>query len=307
MTTNSTTSRPGTTRTTADASLRRLRRPAMAWIGLGIVAWCVVPANAQTPSFPAIIADFNQDGIPDVLLPSTTAPTATIAFGSVPYGSFSATAKAVTLPPACTGAAAGAMLVGDFNGDGFPDIAFFCGGGAAASGVLLGNGDGTFAAAKTFAGAFSTTAVLGDFNHDNKLDIVVIGPSGSASGPEGISMFPGNGDGTFAAPIVSAFPSGATYSSPVGADVDGDGYLDIVVGVASGSDVAPTIDVFGNNKDGTFGVVSQGSSTPNVFPFSRWGLPAVPSISRSSSATSSGPGNRISLCRTPARRREYSS
>jgi hypothetical protein len=264
MTTNSTTSRPGTTRTTADASLRRLRRPAMAWIGLGIVAWCVVPANAQTPSFPAIIADFNQDGIPDVLLPSTTAPTATIAFGSVPYGSFSANAKAVTLPAACTGPAAGAMLVGDFNGDGFPDIAFFCGGGAAASGVLLGNGDGTFAAAKTFAGAFSTTAVLGDFNHDNKLDIVVIGPSGSASGPEGISMFPGNGDGTFAAPIVSAFPSGATYSSPVGADVDGDGYLDIVVG-SFGSDVAPTIDVFGNNKDGTFGVVSQGSSTPNVF------------------------------------------
>jgi hypothetical protein len=257
------TSRPATTRTIAGALLHRWRRPAMAWIVLGIAAWCVVPANAQTPSFPAIVADFNQDGIPDVLLPSTTGPTATIAFGSVPFGTFSANAKAVTLPAACTGPAAGAMLVGDFNGDGFPDIAFFCGGGVAASGVLLGNGDGTFAAAKTFGGAFSTSAVLGDFNHDNKLDIAVIGPNGSATGPEGILLFPGNGDGTFAAPIASAFPSGATYSSPVAADVDGDGYLDVVVG-SFGSDVAPTIGVFGNNKDGTFGVASQGSSTPNV-------------------------------------------
>jgi hypothetical protein len=257
------TSWPATTRTIAGALLRRWRRPAIAWIVLTIAAWCVVPANAQTPSFPVIVADFNQDGIPDVLLPSTTGPTATIAFGSVPYGTFRANAKAVTLPAACTGSAAGTMLVGDFNGDGLPDIAFFCGGGATASGVLLGNGDGTFAAAKTFGGAFSTSAVLGDFNHDNKLDIAVIGPNGSATGPEGILLFPGNGDGTFAAPVFSAFQSGATYSSPVAADVDGDGYLDVVAG-SFGSDVAPSIDVFGNNKDGTFGVASQGSSTPNV-------------------------------------------
>lgn len=263
MKTTSITSRPGTTRTIADALVRRLGRTTGVWFGLGFAAWCITPACAQTPSLPAIVADFNHDGIPDVLLPSTTAPTATIAFGSVPYGTFSANPKAVTLPPACTGPAAGAMLVGDFNGDGFPDIAFFCGGVAGASGVLLGNGDGTFAAAKTFAGAFSTSAVLGDFNHDNKLDIAVIGPTGSAAEPQGIQFFAGNGDGTFAAPVVSAFQSGSSYSSLVAADVDGDRYPDIVVGSFS-SDVAPTVNVFGNNKDGTFGVVSQGASAPNI-------------------------------------------
>ena len=198
-----------------------------------------------------------------MLLPSPTSPTATIAFGSVPYGTFNANAKAVILPAACTGPAAGAMLVGDFNGDGFPDIAFFCGGGAGASGVLLGNGDGTFAAAKTFAGAYSTSAVLGDFNKDGKLDMVVVGPIGSATGPQGIQFFAGNGDGTFAAPVVSEFQAGSSYSAPVAADVNGDGYPDLVVGSFS-SDVAPTVNVFGNNKDGTFGVVSQGSSAPNV-------------------------------------------
>jgi Bacterial Ig-like domain (group 3)/FG-GAP-like repeat len=263
MSTNSMTFRPGTTLSIAVVLLRRIRRTAAVWFGLGFVAWSVVPANAQPTSFPAIVADFNQDGIPDVLLPSTTTPTATIAFGSVPYGTFSANAKAVTLPATCTGPAAGGMLVGDFNGDGFPDIAFFCGGEGGPSGVLLGNGDGTFAAAKTFGGAYSTSAVLGDFNKDGKLDIVVIGPNGSATGPQGIEFFAGNGDGTFAAPVSTDFQSGSSYSSPVAADVNGDGYPDIVVGSFS-SDVAPTVNVFGNNKDGTFGVVSQGSSAPNV-------------------------------------------
>ena len=146
MITNSMTGRPNRARSIAGALVRARVRTVVGCLGLGVAVACVVPARAQTPGFPAIVADFNQDGIPDVLLPSTTAPTATIAFGSVPYGTFNPNAKGLTLPAACTGPAAGAMLVGDFNGDGFPDIAFFCGGGAGGSGVLLGNGDGTFAA-----------------------------------------------------------------------------------------------------------------------------------------------------------------
>jgi len=263
MTTFSMLHRPRTTRTIASARLRSRGRWAKVWIGVGVAALCVSSAAAQTAVLPAIVADFNQDGIPDVLLPSTATPAATIAFGSVPYGTFSANAKAVTLPVACTGPAAGAMLVGDFNGDGFPDIAFFCGGGAQSSGVMLGNGDGTFAAAKTFAGAYSTLAVLGDFNHDGKLDIAVIGPIAAASEVQGIQFFAGNGDGTFAAQVVSQFPSGSSYSSPVAADIDQDGYPDIVVG-SFDSDAVPSVNVFGNNKNGTFGVVTGGTSAPNV-------------------------------------------
>jgi hypothetical protein len=263
MTTNPTTRPPGKTRTTADALAGRLRRGAMGCLGLGIAALCAAPARAQAPAFPAIVADFNQDGIPDVLLPSMATPTATIAFGSVPYGTFNPTGKAFTLPAACTGPAAGAILVGDFNGDGFPDIAFFCGGGAAASGVLLGHGDGTFTAPTSFAGAFSAAAAVGDFNKDGNLDIIVVGPIGSAVGPQGIQFFAGHGDGTFAAPVASEFQTGSSYSSPLAADVNADGYPDIVLGSFS-ADVAPTINVFGNNKNGTFGVVTQGTSAPNV-------------------------------------------
>jgi Bacterial Ig-like domain (group 3)/FG-GAP-like repeat len=252
----------GTAQTAANARLRRFCRRIMAFIALVILAVSSAPVLAQTSGYPIIIADFNHDGIPDALLPSTTAPTATIAFGTVPYGTFSSSAKGLALPAACSGAAAGALLVGDFNADGFPDIAHFCGGGANASGVLLGNGDGTFAAAKTFTGVFSPSAVLGDFNHDGKLDMVILG-STTATGQQGILFLPGNGDGTFGTPTFTQFASGASYSSPIAIDVDQDGYPDIVVG-SFAADSAPTVNVFGNNKDGTFGVVAQGSSTPSA-------------------------------------------
>jgi len=253
----------GTAQTAANVRPRRFCRRIMAFIASGILAVCSVSLHAQTSGYPIIVADFNHDGIPDALLPSTTAPTATIAFGSVPYGTFSSSAKGLALPAPCRGAAASALLVGDFNADGFPDIVYFCGGGANVSGVLLGNGDGTFAAAKTFTGVFSPSAVLGDFNHDGKLDIVILGSTSATSGQQGILFLPGNGDGTFGTPTFTQVASGASYSAPLAIDVDQDGYPDIVVG-SFAADSAPNVNVFGNNKDGTFGVVVQGSSTPSA-------------------------------------------
>ena len=65
------------------------------------------------------------------------------------------------------------VAVGDFNGDGQPDLAvanYF----SDNVSVLLGNGDGTFQAAVNFAaGTSSCSVAVGDFNGDGKADLAV--------------------------------------------------------------------------------------------------------------------------------------
>ncbi len=218
-------------------------------------------AQAAPTSLPVFVADFNHDGIPDVLVESSTTPTATIAFGSVPYGTFSSNAKAVTFPAACTSFSTNSLVVGDFNGDNLPDIAFFCG---TSSGILLGNGDGTFAASKAIAGGIAGTAVAADFNKDGKLDLVVLGSIAGDGGPAvgTLQFLAGNGDGTFAAGVSTSLDQ-STYSAPVAVDLNGDGSPDIAM-LNVVPDNPSSIAIFGNNLDGTFGAIAGGVATANT-------------------------------------------
>jgi hypothetical protein len=126
---------------------------------------------------------------------------------------------------------------------------------------MLGNGDGTFAAAVNFAEGTQGAAVVGDFNKDGKLDIAVLFSIGSQY-PQAIQFYAGKGDGTFNEPVFSNLLE-TTFSSPVVADVNGDGYPDIVMIDQPQTDA--TIVAFGNNKDGTFGAAYQGSQfAPNA-------------------------------------------
>jgi hypothetical protein len=63
--------------------------------------------------------------------------------------------------------------VGDFNGDGALDLAVANANSFNVS-VLLGNGDGSFQAERSFgAGYFPFSVAVGDFNGDGALDLVL--------------------------------------------------------------------------------------------------------------------------------------
>ena len=107
-----------------------------------------------------------------------------------------------------------AVVAGDFNNDNVLDLAVSNGY------VLLGKPDGTFAAPRSYGiGAFALA--VGDFNGDGALDLVTLNYGG-------VSVLPGNGNGTFGTPNNIAITGSSPSSVAVG-DFNGDGLLDLGV------------------------------------------------------------------------------
>jgi hypothetical protein len=98
--------------------------------------------------------------------------------------------------------------------------------------VLLGNGDGTFQAAVTYAagGQFPYSVAIGDINGDGKPDLLVVNQCADDLCEKGsVGVLLGNEDGTFhSAP--STLISADSFSPVVLADFDGDGNLDVALG-----------------------------------------------------------------------------
>jgi hypothetical protein len=182
-----------------------------------------------------VVADLNGDGKPDLVVANAYSGIGCDGGVSVLFGNGDGTFQAArTYPTGFT--ATIAVVVADVNGDGKPDII------ASTSGecypelcinsviVLLGNGDGTFQAPMSFMSAYDTAALaVADVNGDGKPDVLVTSAFLTPlSGDAGVTVFLGNGDGTFR--DGQAYDSGSpgAFGSAAG-DLNGDGTPDAVI------------------------------------------------------------------------------
>lgn len=190
--------------------------------GAEVVSTLLTAANFQ-PGFGAA-GDFNGDGKLDFAVYNVFSAGGVRIFFGNGDGTFTTDASVYS-----TAAQPSQVQVGDFNNDGKPDIAVVSIGSQVGFtdgqiGVLLNNGDGTFTNTPiTDAGAYGI--VLGDFNRDGFLDMVV------ASLFADVRFYAGNGNGTFASgTIIGASATvGGAYNVFAG-DFNNDGNLDVEVG-----------------------------------------------------------------------------
>lgn len=160
------------------------------------------------------IFDADRNNAPDLLMANPASQNATIIYHLGNGFTFPVTLTAGLRPRE--------SAVGDFNNDGWPDIAFtdFEGG---AVNILLNDGAGNFTNIGSIAtadGAFGIAA--GDFNNDGARDLVV-----SNYNAETINILLGNGNGGFT--VVDSFASGFTPTCVVTADFNRDGLLDFAL------------------------------------------------------------------------------
>jgi hypothetical protein len=134
-------------------------------------------ANSQA----VMVADFNHDGKPDVIIEQIAGGDAAQTSETVLLGNGDGTFK----PPISRFLGQGliGLAVGDFNGDGKTDIAAADGFGTTVD-VFSGNGNGTFAATpsdfQTGGGPFGVAT--GDFNGDGRPDLAVANSIGNTVG-----------------------------------------------------------------------------------------------------------------------------
>jgi len=231
----------------------------------------LVASSAQALSFSpscftdhpgtAAVADFNEDGKPDIALTTEVQVPDGLFLGldvEVYLGHGDGTfAPAIVLNGVSGGGGILTIIAADANNDGHVDVIAANGGGTIS--VFEGRGDGTFSSKKNYGAVKGgvTGVAAGDFNGDGKLDIAAV-DGGNAS----VSVLLGTGNGgSFKSPV--RYDSGFRGRAIAAADLNGDGKLDLVTANgAAGGPLGTTLSVLLGNGNGTFG------------PFSLVNLPA---------------------------------
>ena len=158
---------------------------------------------------PIVVADFNQDGIDDVI---TGEEQDTVTLLGSPNG--------FTAPLVTDGISFISGSVNDINADGIPDLvsrSFFS---PVELHTALGDGTGQFLPSQSISVSDFQYSIAEDFNNDGMLDILTSGASGVHS------LFLGIGNGMVAdSPI--QFAQGQAVTGALAADLNSDGFLDL--------------------------------------------------------------------------------
>ena len=194
--------------------------------------------GAGSKPYSLSVADVNGDGQPDILVANAGSHNVGVLLGNGD-GTFQNQTTFAT----GAGSKPYSLAAADVNGDGRPDL-LVANAGSNNVGVLLGNGDGTFQNQTTFSALNAPTSLAtADVNSDGFPDVIIGNQLSNA-----VTVLLGNGDGTL--DNTSVFPLGVGISprSVTIADINGDGYPDILVANTNSANVSVLL----GNGDGTF-------------------------------------------------------
>jgi hypothetical protein len=205
----------------------------------GFVAAQQYPAGTLPTT--GIIADFNNDSLPDLAVGNQYTSDVSVLLGK-PNGTFG------RLRDSPAGNGVSEIAAGDFNKDGHVDLATTDAFGAV--NILLGNGDGTFATPAPVALHYNPQGIrMADLNGDGNLDLVIAIVGADEFGEGELAVLLGNGDGSFRTPVY--YRAGQNAMSVALADLNGDGKLDAAV-ADENCCAQNSLSVLLGNGDGTF-------------------------------------------------------
>jgi hypothetical protein len=203
----------------------------------------------------AIIEDFDNDGLLDIVVSTTDATQAMAFYRNNGVGTF----EERTGPAGLSKQIGGGLncVQTDYNNDGFMDV-FVIRGAWLSSPVrpslLRNNGDGTFTDVTEQAGLSapmnSNAAIWADYDNDGFVDVFICGEKQPSR------LYHNNGDGTFTEVAAQAglVAKGYLTKGANWIDFDNDGYPDLFINNNEANNAA---ELYHNNRDGTFTEVTQ--------------------------------------------------
>lgn len=192
------------------------------------------------------VADLNGDYLDDIISPNTSAVNALLQSGSGGFTSAALPTPAVTYLPTWS------MAVGDYDKNGYNDLLYGNGSGAA---LLLADNTGTSYSTMyvTPQYVFSQRTNFVDINNDGNLDAFVC----HDVAPNVYFLNDGAGGFTFHQGGLGDVTNGGNYGS-IWVDYDNDGDIDLFIAKCRGGNTEAAIDqLLRNNGDGTFTNVAQ--------------------------------------------------